>query len=205
MAEWLGNGLQNRVQQFDSAWYLQTHIRLSWFAEPFLKFKTKMKTTFRITIAMIVMAFVFSFLIPNVTYAQKATFKNCRLETNVQDKNGKKKMVCHFSADFTGMKKHDAQIYMEVECPKGTTHEYLSNDYGGEGRLRYPVQKVKDFKNKNKTDKFVLNNKIIWMWNSDIHPKKGSHTYYVRLVAYDAQTYKVVGRSNYMTFKMTGK
>lgn len=23
MAEWLGNGLQNRVQQFDSAWYLQ--------------------------------------------------------------------------------------------------------------------------------------------------------------------------------------
>ncbi len=23
MAEWLGNGLQNRLQQFDSAWYLQ--------------------------------------------------------------------------------------------------------------------------------------------------------------------------------------
>ena len=22
MAEWLGNGLQNRLQQFDSAWYL---------------------------------------------------------------------------------------------------------------------------------------------------------------------------------------
>jgi hypothetical protein len=22
MAEWLGNGLQNRVQRFDSAWYL---------------------------------------------------------------------------------------------------------------------------------------------------------------------------------------
>ena len=26
MAEWLGNGLQNRVQQFDSAWYLQQTI-----------------------------------------------------------------------------------------------------------------------------------------------------------------------------------
>lgn len=24
MAEWLGNGLQNRVQQFDSAWYLSS-------------------------------------------------------------------------------------------------------------------------------------------------------------------------------------
>ena len=23
MAEWLGNGLQNRVQQFESAWYLK--------------------------------------------------------------------------------------------------------------------------------------------------------------------------------------
>ena len=23
MAEWLGNGLQNRLQQFDSAWYLK--------------------------------------------------------------------------------------------------------------------------------------------------------------------------------------
>lgn len=39
MAEWLGNGLQNRVQQFDSAWYLKTYKRLSWFAEPFLKSK----------------------------------------------------------------------------------------------------------------------------------------------------------------------
>ncbi len=24
MAEWLGNGLQNRVQQFESAWYLHS-------------------------------------------------------------------------------------------------------------------------------------------------------------------------------------
>ncbi len=24
MAEWLGNGLQNRVQRFESAWYLKT-------------------------------------------------------------------------------------------------------------------------------------------------------------------------------------
>ena len=24
MAEWLGTGLQNQVQQFDSAWYLKT-------------------------------------------------------------------------------------------------------------------------------------------------------------------------------------
>lgn len=28
MAEWLGNGLQNRVQQFDSAWYLKNRLTL---------------------------------------------------------------------------------------------------------------------------------------------------------------------------------
>lgn len=164
-----------------------------------------MKTTFRLTFAMFVMAFVFSSLIPNVTYAQKATFKNCSLEQNVKDQNGKKKMIFHFSADFTGMKMHDAEIWMEIECPKGTMHEYLDDDEGGEGRLRLPVRKLKEFKNKYKTDSFVLNNKIIWMWNSEVHPKKGKHTYYVRLVAYDAQTYKEVGHSNYMTFTMTGK
>lgn len=26
MAEWLGNGLQNRLQQFDSAWYLRNPV-----------------------------------------------------------------------------------------------------------------------------------------------------------------------------------
>ena len=31
MAEWLGNGLQNRVQQFDSAWYLNKKLLLRSF------------------------------------------------------------------------------------------------------------------------------------------------------------------------------
>lgn len=164
-----------------------------------------MKATLRVTVVMMVMAFLFSSLKPNVVYGQKATFKNCSLEMNVKDNNGKKKMVCHFSADFTGMKKHDVQIYMEIESPKGTLHEYLDDDEGGEGSMRLPVQKVKNFKNKNKTDRFVLNDKIIWMFNSDLHPKKGKHTYYVRLVAYDAQTYDEIGHSNYMSYTMTGK
>ena len=67
------------------------------------------------------------------------------------------------------------------------------------------MRKLKDFKNKNKTDSYSLKNKIIWMWNSDIHPKKGKHTYYVRLVAYDAKTYEEVGSSEYMSFTMTGE
>lgn len=165
-----------------------------------------MKNTSRITLLLVTMMFFFSSLIPNATYAQKATFSNCSLEHNVKDeKSGHKKMVCHFTAEFTGMKQHDAQIYMEIESPKGEIHEYLDDDYGGESRLRLPVRKLKEFKNKNKTDSFSLKNKIIWMWNSDIHPKKGKHTYYVRLVAYDANTYEEIGTSEYMKFTMTGK
>ena len=166
-----------------------------------------MKSTNSITYIYITMAMLFlaSLLIPNAIYGQEAIFKECSLEHNVKDKNGEKKMVCHFTAEFTGMKQHDAQIYMEVECPKGTIHEYLDDDEGGESRLCLPVRKLKDFKNKNKTDNFSLKDKIIWMWNSDLHPKKGEHKYYVRLVAYDAQTYEEIGSSKYMTFKMTGK
>jgi len=146
-------------------------------------------------------------MIPNVTYGQKVTFKESHLELNVKDKSGKKKMVCHFSADFTGMKKHGVDIYMVVECPKGELHEFLDVEGGGggEGVMRLPVQKIKSFKNKNQTDKFTLNNKIIWMWNSDIHPKKGKHTYYVRLMVIDATTYDEIGSSKYMSFTMTGK
>lgn len=165
-----------------------------------------MKNTSKITLFMVTMMFFVSSLIPSAIYAQKVTFSNYSLEHNVKDeKTGHKKMVCHFTAEFTGMKQHDANIFMVIESPKGTIHEYLDDDYGGDGRLRLPVRKLKEFKNKNKTDNFSLKNKIIWMWNSDIHPKKGKHKYYVRLVAEDAQTYKEIGSSGYMSFTMTGK
>ena len=163
-----------------------------------------MKNTSKTTYIMIALMFL-AFLIPDVIYGQKAIFKESYLEHNVKDKNGEKKMICHFTAEFTGMKQHDTQIYLEIECPKGTIHEYLDDDEGGESRLRLPVRKLKDFKNKNKTDSFSLKDKIIWMWNSDLHPKKGKHTYYARLVAYDTQTYEEIGSSEYMSFKMTGK
>ena len=36
MAEWLGSGLQNRVQQFESAWYLKKESQLNISADFFL-------------------------------------------------------------------------------------------------------------------------------------------------------------------------
>ncbi len=29
MAEWLGNGLQNRLQRFESAWYLKAKVKIN--------------------------------------------------------------------------------------------------------------------------------------------------------------------------------
>ena len=153
----------------------------------------------------VTVAFLVSTIVPNVAYAQKAVFSNCKLEHNVKDKNGKKMMKCHFSAKFTGMKGHNIDIFMMVESPKGTLHEYLDDDYGGDGRLRLPVESVKTFTNKNKSNNCSLTNKTISLYNKDIHPKKGKHTYYVHLIAYDAETYEELGVSEYMKFTMTGK
>ncbi len=147
-----------------------------------------------------------SVMTSKTVFGQRMTFSNCNLELNLKDDNGKYYMKFNFSAEATGMKNHDAELYLVVECPKGEDHTYTEDgDYGGEGLLQYPVQKLKEFKNKNKTDSFSLKNKFIWMYNSDIHPKKGKNTYYMRIIAYDAETGDEIGRSGYQTFTMTGK
>lgn len=52
---------------------------------------------------------------------------------------------------------------------------------------------------------FGQKNKFIWMYNSDIHPKQGKNTYYVHIEVFDAETDKEIGRSDDLTFTMTGK
>lgn len=147
-----------------------------------------------------------SVMTSNDVFGQKVKFSNCNLELNLKDDNGKNYMRYNFTAEATGMKGRDVYMEMIVECPKGQTHEYtIEGDYGGDGLIRYSCYKRKDFKNKNKTDSFSLKNKFIWMYNSDIHPKKGKNTYYVHIEVFDAETGKEIGRSDYLTFTMTGK
>lgn len=163
-----------------------------------------MKKALKLSMIMVSMIFLFSSLIPTTAYAQKITFKNCRLELNAKDKKGKNMTRFHFTAEGTNLKKHDFDIYMCIESPKGTPHTYTDGDTGGEGLLRYSVQKTKHYKN-GKHDSHTYKDKSISIYTSDIHPKKGKHTYYVYIEAVDCNTYKTIGRSDYLSFTMTGK
>lgn len=127
------------------------------------------------------------------------TFSDCSIELNAKDDNGNERMVYHFTAEASGMGEHGLQMILSVESPKGIPHTYVDNE-GDE----IEVVAKKDFKNKNKTDSFSLKNKIVGIQNSKLHLKKGEHTYYVRLTAYDENTRAEIGSSPYMAVTMTG-
>lgn len=136
-------------------------------------------------------------LFQGTAYGQKATFTNCQLKHNVVTDKGKQ-LQCQFTARFTDMKSHKIRIVMQVECPKGTVYKYLNND----GK-KVSVKTSKEYN--NKSNKASLENRKIGIYNSKLHPKQGTNKYFVRLIAYDATTNKVIGSSNYMSYTQTGK
>ena len=87
---------------------------------------------------------------------------------------------------------------MQVEHPKGKVYKYLNND----GK-NVSVTASKEYN--NQYDRPILENKRLGIYNSRLHPQPGTNTYYVRLVAYEVKTGKVIGRSGYMSFTNTGK
>ena len=131
---------------------------------------------------------------------QSITFTDCSIETNAKDDKGIEYLVYHFTAELSGMKEKGIQMILSVESPKGTPYTYVDNE--GDEII---VKETKDFKNKNKTDSFSLNNKIVRIQNSKLHLKDGENTYYVRLTAYDENTHEEIGASPYITVTITGK
>lgn len=131
-------------------------------------------------------------------FGQKATFSDCKLKHNVVTDGGKQ-LQCQYTARFSDMKTHKKiKIVMQVEHPKGKVYKYLNND----GK-NVSVTASKEYN--NQYDRPILENKRLGIYNSRLHPKPGTNTYYVRLVAYEVKTGKVIGRSGYMSFTNTGK
>ncbi len=131
-------------------------------------------------------------------FGQKATFSDCKLKHNVVTDGGKQ-LQCQYTARFSDMKSHKKiKIVMQVEHPKGKVYKYLNND----GK-NVSVTASKEYN--NQYDRPILENKRLGIYNSRLHPKPGTNTYYVRLVAYEVKTGKVIGRSGYMSFTNTGK
>lgn len=131
-------------------------------------------------------------------FGQKATFSDCKLKHNVVTDGGKQ-LQCQYTARFSDMKSHKKiKIVMQVEHPKGKVYKYLNND----GK-NVSVTASKEYN--NQYDRPILENKRLGIYNSRLHPKPGTNTYYVRLVAYEVKTGKVIGKSGYMSFTNTGK
>ena len=131
-------------------------------------------------------------------FGQKATFSDCKLKHNVVTDGGKQ-LQCQYTARFSDMKSHKKiKIVMQVEHPKGKVYKYLNND----GK-NVSVTASKEYN--NQYDRPILENKRLGIYNSRLHPQPGTNTYYVRLVAYEVKTGKVIGRSGYMSFTNTGK
>ena len=131
-------------------------------------------------------------------FGQKATFSDCKLKHNVVTDGGKQ-LQCQYTARFSDMKSHKKiRIVMQVEHPKGKVYKYLNND----GK-NVSVTASKEYN--NQYDRPLLENKRLGIYNSRLHPQPGTNTYYVRLVAYEVKTGKVIGRSGYMSFTNTGK
>ena len=100
---------------------------------------------------------------------------------------------CHYDANIHGAAGHKVKLVMSVESPQGTPH------YSTDGR---PIECWKEFD--NAYDNSGYHDKWIGLYNSSINPSPGKHFYYIRLTFIDLTTGEVLGKSNYMSFTMTG-
>jgi hypothetical protein len=120
------------------------------------------------------------------------TFSQCNLEHNVMY-NDKKMLKYSYVANVRGVKGHEIQFIMTIECPKGTFH------YGNDGKVLESKSKVLTATYDN--TKFE---KWQGIYNDNLNPLPGKNTYYVRITAKDLTTGKTLGKSDYLTYTQTG-
>lgn len=120
------------------------------------------------------------------------TFSKCNLEHNVIN-NNRKMLKCNYTANVIGVKGHDVQFTMTIECPKGTLL------YGKNGNALESKTKALDATYDN--SKF---DSWLGIYNDNLNPLPGKNTYYVRVTVKDLTTGKTLGKSNYVTYTQTG-
>ena len=120
------------------------------------------------------------------------SFSKCNLEHNVTH-NNRKMLKCNYTANVIGVKGHDVQFIMTIECPKGTLL------YGKNGNaLESKTQALDATYDNSKFDSWV------GIYNDNLNPLPGKNTYYVRITAKDLTTGKTLGKSDYVTYTQTG-
>lgn len=120
------------------------------------------------------------------------TFSKCNLEHNVIH-NNRKILKCNYTANVKGVKGHDVQFIMTIECPKGTLL------YGKNGNaLESKTQALDATYDNSKFDSWI------GIYNDNLNPLPGKNTYYVQVTAKDLTTGKILGKSDYVTYTQTG-
>lgn len=126
---------------------------------------------------------------------QNVVFTNLQLRHN-QIVDGKKMLQMWFNCTINGIQGHDVAAILSVESPKGTYHKYAN----GSDMV---------FENPNSTRMGWPSTNLMGQWlgiyNDVLNPKPGNNEYLARICIKDLTTGRIIGRSNYLTFSMTGE
>lgn len=128
--------------------------------------------------------------------ASTAKFNKIWLEHNVNH-DGQKCLAIHFAVQVDGMRGRLVEFIAFVDSPKGVGHPDANNNYcNSNGNV------VSTKKSDCIYESCVWQDFVIYLPNSEVHPKAGTNTYYIRVFAYDGSA--IIGNSEFVSFEMTG-
>lgn len=128
--------------------------------------------------------------------ASTAKFDKIWLKHNVTH-GGEKCIAIHFTVTVDGMLGRTVKFAAFVDSPQGVGHPDANNRYcNHEGKVVSIMEDDCTYKST------LWKDFVIYLPNSEVHPKAGNNTYYIRVFAYDGST--IIGNSEFVAFNMTG-
>ena len=150
----------------------------------------------RMFITAISMLVSMLFVVNKTALASTAKFDKIWLEHNVNN-NGQQCLAIHFAVHVEGMNGRIVEFIAYVDSPKGVGHPDANNQYCDiYGKV------ISSHKGNCTYENCVWDDFVIYLPNSEIHPKAGKNTYYIRVFAYDGSA--IIGNSEFVSFDMTG-
>ena len=135
------------------------------------------------------------FLFCGSMQAQTVRFTALQLRQN-QIVNGQKMLQFWFGCSIKGARGHNVAFIMSIECPQGTYHKYAN---GTDMVYEHTNHVYLGWDDTN------VNNQWLGTYNNALNPKPGTNTYFAHISVKDVNTGRIIGRSNYLTFTMTGE
>lgn len=128
--------------------------------------------------------------------AQTATFSNLRLELNSPDNNGRQMVKMHYTMNVSGALGHDVCAALCVFLDRNGTKHYFPNGTQMKSDGSKLVCSWQDTK--------TTGDWWVGIYNDQLNPLPGRHTYYCQLWAWDFTAQRWIGKSDFLTYDMTG-